>query len=640
MLITRNRTLGAFTLLALVALSLSLAPVRPARAATTDWTWSMGNLHGGGTAQVVATDPANGGFATVGGDSWGVYNTTTRGDDWRPATKGLGIAGQGDPMPGDFFFMGLGYSKKFPGRVYALTGKLDNPGAGNFGYVSGNAYTVLTRAINGGESIASCGDRSQRPRCTGNRVIVDYDAASGVEYLYVGTGDGGGVARSVDGGHTWTRIGLVGMKSAITGMALDPANRGVLYVGTRAERAYRLSGIRETATATQLVAAPARIEEMVTIGGSVYAAAATSGVYEVSDGGAAWNRLSVSDMTGTMVWAAIGGAGNTIYAGGAGNEAGKSIAKSTDGGATWAWAPADRSKISIVPWGTSDPWWLATAVPRVKLGCYDGACTYESTSIAVDQFNPDIVYSAGRSGVWKSEDGGSSWRPSVNHLGGTMHTNLAVGAGGTVDMNDADWTRITTSDHFDTVAMKTTAVDYGPATLDLTQGGHRYVVNLTVPRSITMDGRDITDEYFRAAVIRPRDIGVSADGQYIYIAQDGGGVVVGRAGSASTTTTTATTAPGPALSTSTFSGTLSNHGSKTYRVPVKTAGEGSYKLTWNGRRFSVLVYDPTGKLISRQLDKTAPITGTFTAAGPGTYLVVVRYESKPMKAFTLKVTHP
>jgi len=651
---TPNRIWGVALALLVFASSALLNAGGSAQAATS-WTWSMGNIHGGGTAQVIATDPTNPGFATVGGDSWGVYNTVSAGNDWLPATKGLGVAGQNDPVAGDFFFMGLAYSKKYPGRVYALTGKLDNPGAGNFGYVEGDAYTVLTRDINGGESATTCGDRTERPRCTGNRVVVDYDATTGVEYIYVGTGDGGGVARSTDGGRTWTKIGLVGVNSAITGMALDPNDKSVLYVGTRSSNAYKLAGVRATATATHLTAAPARVEEVAAIGGNVYAAAYTSGVYKLSNGGSTWTRLSVSGMTSTMEWAAVGGAGDTIYAGGANNEAGKSMAKSTDGGGTWTWVPGNKGGISIVPWGTSDPWWLATAFPRVKFGCYDGGCTYETTSIAVDQFNPNIVYSAGRSGVWKSEDGGATWRPSVNHLAGTMHTNLVVGSGGTVDVDDADWTRITTSDHFDTAAQSSTSVNYGSASLTLTQGGHTYAVHLTVPRTITMDGQDITDEYFRAAVVRPRDIGVSSDGQYIYIAQDGGGVVVGHAGtttttsssttstSSSTTTTststTTTTMPAPATTTDTFTGTLGNHGSKKYTITVKAAGPGSYKLKWTTRHFSVLVYDPAGKLISEVLDGTSPINGTFTASGAGKYSVEVRYESNPSRSYTLNVTH-
>src|SRR5207248_2540080 len=122
-----------------------------------------------------------------------------------------------------------------------------------------------------------------------------------------------------------------------------------------------------------------------------------------------------------------------------------------------------------------------------------------------------------------------------------------VGAGGTVDIDDVDWNREHTDDGFNTVTQSATSVNYGAASLSLSQGGHTYQLNLTVPRTITMDGVDITDEYFRAAVIRPRDIGVSADGQTIYIAQFGGGVVVGHAGTVTTTTTmpptTTTTMP-------------------------------------------------------------------------------------------------
>src|SRR5437764_6744625 len=134
-----------------VASTILFTPARRA-GATTSWTWSMSNVHGGGTAQTVVTDPVNPGFATVGGDSWGIYNTITAGDDWLPAMKGFGIVGQSDVASGDFFFMGTAYSRKFPGRVYALTGRLESPGSGGFGYLSGDSYTVLTRNIHGGES--------------------------------------------------------------------------------------------------------------------------------------------------------------------------------------------------------------------------------------------------------------------------------------------------------------------------------------------------------------------------------------------------------------------------------------------------------------------------------------------------------
>jgi hypothetical protein len=509
---------------------------RPAGSAAADdpaWSWRRGAIHGGGFAQVISTDPFHAGGAAVGGDSWGIYTTATAGDDWQPAMRGLGITGTNDVAAGDLFVMGMAYSRKFPGRVYVLTGRLEGAAAGNFGYVEGDHYTVLSRKIRGGESKATCGSRDDRPRCTGNRVLVDLDPASGIEYLYVATGNGGGVQRSSDGGVTWAPVGLVHTTAGITGMTLDPTDVNTLYVGTNKSKAYKLTGIRTAAPVTaQLTAAPLRIEEMASVGTGVYAAASTSGVFRVSNGGKTWTKLGGSFFPSTFKLAAIGGAGNTLYAGGVKPTRGKSLAKSTNGGTSWSWVPTTESGIDPTPWGTTGAWWLYTYRPQIALGCFAATtCTFESASIAVDRFDPNVVYTAGRSGVWKSEDGGSTWRPAVNLLGGTMHDNIAVATDGSVSVDDEDWIGETTTDDFVTVR-QAAPPDLGAASLSLVTGDHDYEVVLSVPRDITVDGTSVADDLYRAAAIRPTDLDVSADGNTIYVALEGGGVLVGHRASA------------------------------------------------------------------------------------------------------------
>lgn len=539
-------------------------------AATTQWVWEMSGIHGGGTAQVIAADPKNARYATVGGDSWGVYNTVSAGNDWSPATKGIGIVNKTDPDSGDFFFMGLAYSQKYPDRVYALNGKLGNNTSGGFGYVKGNAYTVVTRSVNGAEDSLDCGDRTQRPRCTGNRVIVDFDVASSKEYIYIAQGSGKGVSRSTDDGKTWTTIGLQGVAD-LTGMALDPVDKNSIYVATRTTGSYKISSVRGASVVTKLTASPVRVEEMSSIGNSVYAAAATSGIYKLSSGGTVWTKLGGTTLTNGTIWSAAGGNDNVIYVGGFNTQPGKTIAKSEDGGITWKWLPGDKANISNTPWGTNSPWWLGQAVSRVMFGCFDG-CTYESTSITVDKFNPNIVYSAGRSGVWKSENAGATWAPAVQHLGGTMHTNLAVASDGSISVDDVDWVNINTSDHFETVTKTDVAKDYGPAGLSTSHNGKAYNIALSVPRDITEDGISIADEYFRAAAVRPRDIAVSADGNYIYIALFGGGVLVGH----KVTVTPPPPPPPPAPTTDTPPSV-----SVTKPIPTSTVSGDSVTLTAN-----------------------------------------------------------
>lgn len=491
------------------------------------WIWGMAGIHGGGMGQVIATDPFNVNYATVGGDSWGIYNTTNAGNKWYAATKGLGVLNSNDIQPGDFFFMGMEYSLKFPGRVYCVTGKVDKGapqgvGKGGFGYGLGNSYYVIDRSINGGENLDNT-----RPRPTNKRLVLDYDAASGIEYLYVGTGNGGGVKRSKNEGQpgSWSLLGLSGIIDAITAMALDPTNSNALYVSS-VNKVYRITNIRSgTPNVTTLVNAPDSIQELSNIGGSLYAAGKS--VYKVTAQGATWTNLQTSsvkfrDGNNPSTWTSVGGRGDTIYAGCQTPVGSHSIAKSTNGGTTWAWV-TDPANVSCNIWGRSENWWLCSFEPAVVPG---NGGRYETSQIEVDKFNPNIVYSCGKSGVWKSADGGATWRPAVNGLGGSMHTTVQAGSGGSCTVDDVDWDGHTTSDHFYT-SSHTYPGAMAAGKLSVTKNSKTYTVVLNAVRDIQLNNMSIADEYFRATCVRPRDIDVSDDGNYIYIAQFGGGVLVG-----------------------------------------------------------------------------------------------------------------
>jgi hypothetical protein len=349
-------------------------------------------------------------------------------------------------------------------------------------------------------------------------VLVDYDAASGVEYIYIATGSGHGVRRSTDEGATWTPVGLDGHDIQMTGMALSVDKRSIFV--TSHLGSYRIDGVRGGTATTTRLGGPTRCEEIAEIGGTLYAACNTSGVFRVTGGGATWTRLGATKLSTASAWSAIGGAGSTIYVGCAFPQPGQSVAKSTDGGDTWTFVTAP-SAISTQIWGANTSWWLAQAEPRIVLG--DG--TSEVTQIALDAFDPQVVYLAGRSGAWKSEDGGAHWRPAVNHLGGTMHNHVQALTGGGARTDDVDWTEETTSDYFASVTKGSATFSKAP-TLDLEKNGHHYVVTSSTPRDFLLDGVSIADSYFRAAAVRAADIDVSSDGSHIYVAQFGGGVLV------------------------------------------------------------------------------------------------------------------
>ena len=485
-------------------------PVPPA----TGWSWEMSGIIGGGLGQVIAADPFRPGFATLGGDSWGVYNTSTRGDMWFAATKGLTVD---DIGAGLFNFEALAYSRKFPGTVYGLTGRVAVP-AGGFVAVSGNSTRVLTTSVSGGYSGLS---RSDHPRPSGHRILVDLDPASGLEYLYIGAGDGGGVQRSTDGGRTFQKIALGGPTEVITGMAFDPVDTTTLYVATH-NGTFRVTNLRGTAASTALPGAPTRVEELAVVGGALFAAANTSGVFRVTDRGSTWTALGSGFFPATSEWAAVGGAGQVVYVGCSNPDLGKSLAKSVNGGDTWSWVSMP-SNVSTIPWGRTEPWWLAQAFDRIVMGNN----TFEVTDIAVDAFDSNIVYLSSRSGAWKSENGGLLWRPAVNGVGGTMHSHIKV-TGNTVETDDTDWTSETSTDGFHTASRAATFSGDSTLTLDHTKNGHRYQVTSTFPRDFLVDGVSIADEFFRATCIRATDVDVSDDGTTVYVAQFGGGVIVAR----------------------------------------------------------------------------------------------------------------
>ena len=76
----------------------------------------------------------------------------------------------------------------------------------------------------------------------------------------------------------------------------------------------------------------------------------------------------------------------------------------------------------------------------------------------------------------------------VNHLGGTMHTNIGAQSGGNVGTECLDWVGTHSSDHYFTITQSSTPGTLGSVTLDLTKNGHRYQIIMSVPRDFLLDG--------------------------------------------------------------------------------------------------------------------------------------------------------
>ena len=237
--------------------------------------------------------------------------------------------------------------------------------------------------------------------------------------VYVGTGsdglrsnviEGRGVYKSIDGGKTWTHVGLnnVGQIGAVR---IHPLNNNIVYVAAV---------------------------------GKAFQSNADRGIYKTENGGKTWNKvLYVSDKTGfsdieflpsnpEVLFASAWKAERkpwTIISGGTPDEGG--IYKSPDGGKTWekitkglptsligkidvAVTPADSRIVYALVEAPEDEGGLFKSIDQgesFKLVSSEGYIRtrpFYYNNIRVDPKDPDVIYSLA-TGYYKSVDGGEKW---------------------------------------------------------------------------------------------------------------------------------------------------------------------------------------------------------------------------------------
>lgn len=249
------------------------------------------------------------------------------------------------------------------GRATAVVGVPAEPNVFYFGAVDGGVWKTTDagwtwRPIFDDEPVASIGAIAVAP--------------SDPNIIYVGTGEadprseisyGDGMYKSIDGGKTWTHIGLD--KSMHIGyIIVDPHDPDRLFVAVL---------------------------------GNIYAASSERGVYRSSDGGKSWQKvLFKNDDVGAIDLAFDPHNAQVIYAAlwqtrrppwsvyPPSKGAGSGLYKSTDGGKTWTH--------------------LTGGLPSDGVG---------RIGMAVAPTNPNRVYAivdARRGGLYRSDDAGATWK--------------------------------------------------------------------------------------------------------------------------------------------------------------------------------------------------------------------------------------
>lgn len=229
--------------------------------------------------------------------------------------------------------------------------------------------------------------------------------------LYAGTYDG--VFKSTDGGASWNpaNIGLPptdpeGYYASVDGLAIDPQNPSTLYA----------------------VANPPNAQGEV--------------LFKSIDGGANWRQagsgLPASDFTLSIDPQNT----RTLYAG-----TGKGVFKSTNGGMDWnsvsaglpvpfevyTWAIPLRSIRGRLPLYA----WVGNLRDNGIFKSTDGGSSWRAAgsglptgttvdSVAIDAADSTMIYAATGVGVYKSADGGASWAAANSGLTGTRIFDVAV----------------------------------------------------------------------------------------------------------------------------------------------------------------------------------------------------------------------
>jgi hypothetical protein len=498
--------------------------VRPRTAAVPRYTWRKGAMDGGGFCNAIATDPHRRGRVAAAGDVWGEFATDNFGDFWYPTMTGA-------TSIGEIYGRAAAFSHRVPGLRYFGIGVLKNAGSHNgcLAVVAPGSLKLERRNTHVNFSTyMHHGAAGDMPRPVGNLIAVDHDPATGIEYLYALTRQG--LMRSTDAGATFTPLGLPAVAPTFAWSALCLCPDGSLLAAsyrtgdTHGSQVWRVRTPRHTATVTVETGAPAVVEDIATVDGRVFAACGTFGLRRVTSRG--WIQVAPGVFNGCHLSSVAGGPGVLWVGNGLGTHDHRYIARSTNAGRTFTWMTMPANVRSTV-WGTSRTWWLASAWPGLdKHG-------YSVSQLAVDPVDPRICYSAGRSGVWATRDGGATWRPAMHGLDGSEVQQVQVrSALGGAWAADTDWKAIETSNHWRTCARTDSRAPspdgHRPSLVRSSRAfpGVHCSVSLSNPRRMMIGGVDVANDYFRSACINPCDLAVSRDG-YLYVGLMGGGVLVG-----------------------------------------------------------------------------------------------------------------
>lgn len=395
------------TIVVVACFLLGAATISSSRADSRDhWPWRSASLGGGGYMQGVVFCSVPGTLHTYS-DVGGVWKSTDHGVTWRIISGGL-PAGDGYRN-----VRGLHVEAANPLRLLAAVGNQWTSNRGIFASSNGGATWVKRL------DVRFLGNESHRS--AGNILIT----AGSV--IFAGTA-GDGLWRSLDGGTTWTNVGLQGFnitdvkplangKLAVCAMNYTLPGGQILQGGF-----FRLGTDLEIE-----LQGPQGPEEVVEAADGLVGIFNSARAMVSTDGGASWEDYSqglpideaaaaASFTSESRFRALAAGQGFVLLA----SSRGTIHRRYTDAA---AWAPVTRESVTEIFEGR--PWW-----GRIQPGRWQhfGAAT---GSVAIDPANSSRWWLTDWYGLYESTDAGANWTLKIDGIESTVVHCLEGSAGGT-----------------------------------------------------------------------------------------------------------------------------------------------------------------------------------------------------------------
>jgi photosystem II stability/assembly factor-like uncharacterized protein len=270
------------------------------------------------------------------------------------------------------------------------------------------------------------------------------------DIIYIATNDY--IYKTRDGGRTWANLSKGMSHSRVIAMAVDPVYPATVYAGTKGDAVYKshdggqrwasmragLDDATITSVVNQFLFDPADSQHIFL--------ATTMGVFETKNGGEAWTKKmeGMKEVLMVVTLAMDPTRPAILYAGTSGG-----VYKSLDGAGHWekvnnGLVPPEMVKTSRALNVTSihvDPFEPEIVYAATLTGLYkttDGAKSWVRVggsladqmimAMVLDRTKKGVVYLAGRDGVHRSEDGGVTWRALNNGFATTNVRSIAQSA--------------------------------------------------------------------------------------------------------------------------------------------------------------------------------------------------------------------